>query len=41
MAITVGLTLAALLLYDLVLKPILQKQGLATFENAEDELEEI
>jgi hypothetical protein len=39
---TLAVFLAALVIYDLVLKPILQKQGLATFENAEDdELENI
>ena len=39
--ITIGITLAALLVYDLLLKPILIKQGLATFENAEDDSDDL
>jgi len=38
--ITVGLFIAALVLYDVVVKGLLAKAGLSTFENAE-EMEEI
>jgi hypothetical protein len=39
--ITIGLMVAALIVYDLVVKSLLEKSGLGKFENAEDEMEEI